>query len=301
MRQKNVLRRAVRNKKVLANRLWAMFIFFLFAACQKSQPVEEEPAVARVGAETLTVSDIVNDIPAQLRHRIAKSELQDYVVRWIDSQILFQEGKRRQLDQGEELRRELRRLERELVVNALLDRELNKPFQVTEQEIEKYYNDYRQTFTREANEVHVQFIRVDNKKSADSLTAALRQGGDFLQVARQYAGGDSAASDLFLTEAETPPVVMSAVFTIMTGAVSRPVLLDNGFHIFKMIEKFEAGSQKPLAQVREEITAKILSEKRQERYKQFLAELKNSALIEKNFQLLDNIPSDSLSSGAEQN
>lgn len=276
--------------------LFSLFIFFLHVSCG-SQKQQTEPAVARVGTEALTVSDIVNDVAGTVRHRFTRNELEDYVVRWIDSQILYQEAKKRQLDQSEMVRRELRRLERELTVNALLEQELNKTFAVTEAEIEKYYNENRPTFTRHADEVHVQHISVGNKKTADSLTAALRLGGDFLQVARQLAGSDTMEIDLFLTEEETPDVVVSSVFTIMTGAVSRPIQLESGYHIFKMVEKFSAGSQKLLAQAREEITVKIQSEKRQERYRQLLAELKNSIVAEKNFQLLDQVPVDSLVAG----
>jgi parvulin-like peptidyl-prolyl isomerase len=276
--------------------LFSLFSVFLLIGCGKLEQ-QTEPAVARVGSEILTVADIVNDLGGPLRHRAARNELEDYVVRWIDSQILYEEAKKRQLHQSEAVQRELRRLERELVVNALLDQELNKTFAVTEAEIEKYYNENRQMFTRNADEVHVQHLKVGNKKTADSLTAALRLGGNFAEVAHRLADSDSAEIDLYLTAEETPDAVVSSVFTIMTGAVSRPVQLDNGFHIFKMIEKFSAGSQKPLAQAREEIMAKIQSEKRQERYRQLLAELKNSIVAEKNFQLLDQIPLDSLAAG----
>jgi len=274
-------------------------LFILFASCGKPEQ-QTEPAVARVGAEALTVTDIVNDVAGPSRHRFTRTELEDYVVRWIDSQILYQEAKKRQLDQSETVRRELRRLERELTVNALLDQELNKPFAVTEAEIERYYNENRPTFTRNADEVHVQHIKVGNKKTADSLTAALRLGGDFAKAARRFANSDSAEIDLYLTDEETPDAVVSSVFTIMTGAVSRPIQLDNGYHIFKMIEKFSAGSQKPPAHTREEIIAKLHSEKQQERYRQLLAELKNSIVAEKNFQLLDQISIDSLAAGGQQ-
>jgi parvulin-like peptidyl-prolyl isomerase len=300
MRQKSVFNIVRKIQTILA----AILICFYFAACE-GPPPQQEPAVARVGAEALTVSDILNDIPSEFRHRLNKNELQDYAVRWIDSQILYQEGQKRRLDQTAYVRRELRRLERELVVNALLDQELNKTFAATEPEIEKYYNDNRQTFIRNVNEIHVQHLRVNNKQTADSLVAALRQGGDFLRIARHYTGnssppGDSLEIDLYLTEAETPPAVASAVFTIMAGAISRPIELDNGFHIFKMVEKFPAGSQRALALVRDEITAKIQSEKRQERYRQLLAQLKNNAPVEKNFSLLDHVVVDSFATPAEQ-
>jgi parvulin-like peptidyl-prolyl isomerase len=263
-----------------------LFVFFFFA-CQRQQSPQE--VVVRVDSEALTVMDIANEIPLQFRGRITKRELQDYVTRWTDSQILFQEAKRRRLDQSESVRRELRRLERELVVNMLLEQELNKPFPLSEDEIEKYYDDNRPNFVRSTKEVRVWYLKVGKKERADSLVAALREGVDFLQMARRYAAGDSADWDLYLTEEETAPAIASAVFTMTPGAVSRPIQLEDGFHIFKMIEKYEIGSLRPLASVRDQIVARIQSEKRQERYKQLLAEFKNTAVIEKNLFVLDSL------------
>jgi parvulin-like peptidyl-prolyl isomerase len=267
------------------------FIFFL-AACQRQQNPQD--IVVRVDSETLTVLDIANEIPLQFRGRITKSELQDYVTRWTDSQILFQEAKRRRLDQNESVRRELRRLERELTVNLLLEQELNKPFTLSEDEIEKYYNDNRQNFFRSTKEVRVWYLKVEKKERADSLVAALRQGSDFSRMARHYAAGDSADWDLYLTEEKTAPAIASAVFTMTPNAVSRPIQLEDGFHIFKMVEKYEIGSLRPLASVRDQIVARIQSEKRQERYKQLLAEFKNTAVIEKNLFVLDSLSMDAI-------
>ena len=269
-----------------------IILIFLFVACKQQESPQE--VVVRVGPEALTLADIANEIPLQLRGRITKSELQEYVMRWTDSQILFQEAQRRKLDQNESVRRELRRLERELVVNVFLEQELNKPFPLSEDEIEKYYNDNRQSFVRGTKEVRVWYLKTGIKERADSLVAVLREGADFAQVARQYAAGDSAKWDLSLTEEETAPAIASAIFTMTPGAVSRPIQLEDGFHIFKMIEKYEIGSLRPLASVRDRIVARIQSEKRQERYKQLLAEFKNTAVVEKNLFVLDSLSMDAI-------
>lgn len=274
--------------------LFGLFIFILLAtaACRRQEQPQE--VVAKVGSEVLTVADIAEEIPQQLRGRIGKTELHDYATRWIDSQILYHEAKRRQLDQSERLHRELNRLERELVVNLLLEQELNRSFQVSNDEVEKYYNDNRQTFVRGMKEVHVWYMTVRKKERADSLVTLLREGGDFARLSRQYAGGDSIEWDLYLTEEETAPTIANAVFTMQPGAVSRPIQLEDGFHIFKMVEKFDAGSLRSLAMVRNEIIAKIQSEKRQERYRQLLAELKNNTAVEKNFSILDSLSMDAI-------
>jgi parvulin-like peptidyl-prolyl isomerase len=278
--------------KKISRLVFSVLVLVVLIVCQRQQPQKE--VVVRVGMEALTLADIANDIPRQIRHRITKDELQDYVVRWINSQILYQEAKRRKLDQSLDLRREMHRLERELMVNALLDQELEKPLNVTEEEIQNYYNENRGNFTRSANEIHAWYINVGNRKTADSLYTELRKGGDFSQVAHRFADGDSAAWDLFLTEEETAPAIANQIFTMTTGSISRPIALDDGFHIFKIVQKMEAGSLRPLHQARDEIAAKIQTEKRHERYKQLLAELKTSSVIETNFQMLESLPVDSI-------
>jgi parvulin-like peptidyl-prolyl isomerase len=276
---------------------FALTLFGLLAtvgllSCQRQKPPED--IIVRVGSEVLTLTDIASDIPNQLRHRITKEELQNYVVRWINSQILFQEAKRRKLDQRIDVQREIRRLERELVVNVLLDQEINKQFSATEQEIRIYYSENRESFARRANEIHVWYIKANSQKTADSLYTELRRAGDFARAANQFANRDSSAWNLYLTEEETPPAIAKQIFTLMVGAVSRPIQLDDGFHLFKIIEKLPASTFRPLSQVRDEIIAKIQTEKRQDRYKQLLAELKANSVIETNFQMIESLPVDSI-------
>lgn len=280
------------NRHYFISDLGGMLALVILFACKAQQ--NEREVVVRVGSETLTLTDIASDVPKQIRHRITKEELQDYVARWINSQLLYQEAKRRDLDQDAQVRREIHRLERELVVNALLDQELEKPISVSETEIQNYYDANRANFTRHANEIHVWYINASNKNTADSLYTALRRGADFAQVAQHFAEGDSAGWDLYLTEQETAPAIANQIFGMSVGSISRPIQLDDGFHIFRIIEKLPAGVLRPLEQVRDEIEAKIQTEKRHERYKQLLAELKTNFAVETNFQMLESLPVDSI-------
>jgi hypothetical protein len=275
-----------------------LFMTMMATACQRQKP--EDDVVVRANSEVLTLTDIVNDIPVQIRHRITKEELQDYAVRWINSQILYHEAKRRKLDESIDLRRELHRLERELLVNALLDQELSKPIPITDEAIRNYYTDNHEMFIRDADEIHVWHIKIGRQSTADSLQAEMRRGGDFAAVARQLAGSDSTKWNFYLTERETAPEIASQIFTMIVGAVSRPIRLDDGFHIFKIVEKLPAGSLRPLSQVRDEILAQLQTEKRQERYRQLLSEFKSNVVIETNFQMLERLPVDSLLTRASQ-
>lgn len=267
------------------------------SACGNDAPqVKEEDVVARVDEAVLTLDDLAAEIPEGLRDRITKEDLQSYISRWINSQILFQEAKRRGLDRELNVARELERVERELVVNALLEKEIyaNKG-QAPEGELQKYYDDNRESFRRNEIEARVYHINMSSKSSADSLYRILRTGENFAKVAQELAAQseDPSSWDLTFSTSEVPEA-MHSVFRLRAGAVSAPIELDDGFHIFQVVETYPRGTLRDLNTVREEISNRLELLGRDERYRSLLANLRSAAKVETALERLESMPMDSL-------
>lgn len=272
-------------------------LLLALCACGNNAPqVKEEDVVARVGEAVLTLDDLASEIPEGIRDRITKQDLQDYISRWINSQIFYQEAKRRGLDREVNIARELERVERELIVNALLEKEIyaNKG-QVPEGELQKYYDDNRESFRRNEIEARVYHINMNSKAAADSLYRILRSGGNFAGVAQELAAQSEDANswDLTLATSEVPEA-MHSVFRLRAGTVSAPIELDDGFHIFQVVETYPSGTLRELNTVREEISNRLELTGRDERYRSLLANLRGAAKVETNLQRLESMPMDSL-------
>lgn len=274
----------------------------LYACGNDAPQVQEEDVVARVGEAVLTLDDLAAEIPEGLRERITKEDLQSYISRWINSQILFQEAKRRGLDREINVARELERVERELVVNALLEQEIyaNKG-RAPEGELQKYYDDNRESFRRNEIEARVYHINMNSKSAADSLYRILRSGENFAKVAQELAAQseDADSWDLTLTTSEVPEA-MHSVFRLRAGAVSQPIELDDGFHIFQVVETYPSGTLRALETVREEISNRLELLGRDERYRSLLANLRSAAKVETKLEKLEAMPMDSLFARAKQ-
>jgi parvulin-like peptidyl-prolyl isomerase len=263
-------------------------------ACQQSGI--EQQVIVRVGDERLTLDELIGEIPPAMRAQITREDLQDFVGRWINSQILYQEAKRRQLDAQIDIQRELRKLEVDLVANALLDQELDKPLAITDEEIQNYYVTNRNNFMRAASEILVLHVQCADETTADSLYRLVISGNDFMSVARKLAdaGSDTSSWESYLSEDETSPDIAAQIFRLPVGTISRPVQSDFGYHVFKILNRFSKDSIRELAQVRAQIIAKLEVEKRQARYRQLLSDLKSNTIVETNMTMLDNVSIDSL-------
>jgi peptidyl-prolyl cis-trans isomerase C len=273
--------------------LFAGWMFFV-VACQQS--TVEQQVIVRVGDERLTLNELLDEIPPAMRSQISREDLQDYLARWINSQILYQEAKRRQLDTQIDIQRELRKLEIDLVANALLDQELDKPLAISDEEIRRYYETNRNSFVRTAPEIMAQHVQCADAATADSLYRLLLGGADFVQTASRLAakGSDTTSWQSYFSEDETTPEIADQIFRLPVGTISKPVQSDFGYHIFKILNRFPKDTIRELGQVRSQLIAKLEVEKRQARYRQLLTDLKSNTIVETNLAMLDNVKLDSL-------
>ena len=274
-----------------------IMLALLAFACGGEAPHQEEEVVVRVGEAVLTLDDLADDIPAAIRSRISKQEIQNHVVRWINSEVLYQEARRRGLDQQIDLQRELKRVERELMGDALVQKEIYEtPVAVTDDEARSFYEANKESFRRNEIEARVYHLGVPAKRTADSLYRELRNSGDgFATMARilAIASGDTSTWNMTIVASEQPEA-LRPIFKLRPGAVGAPIELDDGFHIFQLIEIFQAGTYRDLSLVKDEIVSRIQTRKRDERYRALLAELSANSKVETNFQMLESMPLDSL-------
>ncbi len=142
-----------------------------------------------------------------------------------------------------------------------------------EKVIEQYYQDNSAEYTtkEQRRARHILFKADDNSSEeihADKLSKAqevlemARQGGDFIDLAKQYSEGPSKeqGGDLGLfSKGQMVPPFEDAVFALETGGISEIVKTTFGYHIIKLEEISPAVTQ-PFDQVKESIRKKLQTE-----------------------------------------
>jgi peptidyl-prolyl cis-trans isomerase C len=253
--------------------------------CKKKQQVERPPEdlIARVDEEILTEWDLEMDVPEAQRAAMTPDQKRDYVKLWIESEILYQEAKRKNIDQDETTRWRMDRAVRNAIIESFLQKELAARVKVSEDEINQYYQKNKNMFTREEEEVRLSHILVRNVAEAGLVRVRMEGGESFDMIAKQLsldaATKDKAGDMGYFVLSNLPAQFYEEVAKLEPGKISAPIQTDYGLDIVMLTERKEKGSIREYELVKSQISNTLIVAKRKAELANLLEELKKEANI----------------------
>ncbi|HVT61324.1 MAG TPA: peptidylprolyl isomerase [Thermoanaerobaculia bacterium] len=145
-------------------------------------------------------------------------------------------------------------------IDALLAGGLREPPGTAE--IERYYRQHRQEFSR-PERVRLRQILTEDRKTAEQALREIQGGADFALVARRLSRDPSANAGGYqgeLSRRELPPAFVDVIFGLRPGEVSRVVAAEYGFHLFQVIERLP-DQVVPLAAAQTEVAGRLRRER----------------------------------------
>lgn len=122
-----------------------------------------------------------------------------------------------------------------------------KDVKVTEEEMKKYYDEYKP-------KIKASHILVEDEKTANEIKAKLDKGEDFAKLAKEYSkdpGSAKNGGDLgWFESGEMVKEFEDAAYALKVGEISKPVKSEYGYHIIKVTDKEE---KKSFEEMKEEI------------------------------------------------
>ena len=186
-----------------------------------------------------------------------------------------------------------KRLREQIMVDRIRRRRVNLRVTVTEQEIDRYLEQNREKLetglTFEAR--HILFIP-DPNRGEDGWEEARRRAGDaydrvlggaeFAELAKELSqdgSGKDGGSLGTMKRGELAVEIESAILRLSTGETSTPFRSQVGYHLFHLDAK-ESLAGDGLTQARNQIRDILLREKLQVRLREWLAEIRQRAIID---------------------
>lgn len=150
---------------------------------------------------------------------------------------------------------------REVAVAVLNAARMMAQVEVSEREIEDFFAANRARWAMPERREVFQAI-VPAEEAATALAAQWREGAEFpaIEAAALAAGGAATALGVVTREELPVPALAEAGFALAAGAVSSPVRTTFGWHVLR-VGTVQAGSERPLAEVRDEIRTAIATDK----------------------------------------
>jgi parvulin-like peptidyl-prolyl isomerase len=179
------------------------------------------------------------------------------------------------------------RVRRQLLVEKVLNQDINVLITVTPDEIRQYYDEHREEWSR-GDQVRVRHILLSSKKQAEDVLKRIRNGEDFAVLAGQYstAPESSQGGDLgYVQRGTLPESLEGPIFSLAHDRVSPVIKTPYGYHIFKVIEKRQAGRQ-TMDDWIEEIRERIKNQKLETAYGPWLTELRSRYKITVNKEII---------------
>jgi peptidyl-prolyl cis-trans isomerase C len=184
------------------------------------------------------------------------------------------------------------------ICEEIVDRELKRKVQITEEQVKKYYDDNTAKLqrpemvrashillaTRDAvtREEVSDAKKKEKRELIDKLLERARKGEDFAALAREFSddpGSRERGGEYTFARGQMAPEFEKAAFALQTNQISDVVTTQFGYHIIKLSQRIPA-EQLELAKVGKEIQDMLARQEVQEKLlPEFLKKIKQDAQL----------------------
>ena len=194
----------------------------------------------------------------------------------IGNKLLLLDAKRNLYEAEPAFREQLNKLKDNLLISYAGEKALSA-VTVNDADVKAYYEENKAQFMA-GETVNACHILVDSEEKAKEIYAKIAAGEQsFEDAAREYSSCPSKESGGNLGDfgrGQMVPEFDKAVFEMEVGEVTaEPVKTQFGYHLIKLVSKSES-KETPFEEIRDEIKAALLSEKRRKAYESKINQLK---------------------------
>jgi len=180
------------NKDKMTDTFRALFLlsFFVIAVSCEHRTIDRDDIVlAEVGNHVLLLSDVRNNVPAEVYSADSIRVIMNYQQNWVNRKLKVMEARRLRLDQNKEVQHRIRQATESILVDAFneavyLDM---KSEPVTQSEAQSYYESNKDKFILAERHIRYRHIMAASLTDAQNARNALLRGRSWTSVAEQYS------------------------------------------------------------------------------------------------------------------
>ncbi|WP_125154921.1 peptidylprolyl isomerase [Clostridium rectalis] len=224
-----------------------------------------------------TIAKFPPERQSYLQTEEGKKQLLDEIISF---ELIYNYAKENGMEEDKDYIDQLQKLKREILIQVTIGKLLSK-INVTNEEIEEFYNNNKQLFKNEEM-VTAKHILVNTVEEANNIVNEIKNGLDFEEAAKKYSTCPSKEAGGNLGEfgrGRMVPEFEKVAFELEVGVVSEPVKTQFGYHIIK-VENKNQESVKTLEEVKDNIKYQLVQQRQKEKYIGFTNELKNKYSVE---------------------
>lgn len=228
---------------------------------------------------TKEISELLNSLPPEYQNQLKQAGEKALVNEAINSELFYLEGLKNKVEETEEFKTQLEVLKKSLIKGFSVNEVLLEA-KVTEEEIQKYYNENKNNFSKPET-VNASHILVDTLEEANEILKELN-ADNFSSIAKEKSKCPSKENGGNLGDFSKGQMVKEfdeKVFTMKEKEISEVVQTQFGYHIILLNKKNEA-TTRTLEESKAQISNILLTQKQNEKYTEHLKKLKEEYKVE---------------------
>lgn len=263
--------------------------FFLSLAVLSGCIGTKQPkdVVAKVGRNVFSNEDVNNRIIAMEPSMQKMFDEKENRVRLLDQmiqeEVLYQLAKKERLQQDSEYKKLIENIEKQALVNYFIDKRVNQSVEVSKSEVESYFKENQAQYS-EYEMRKLSHILVANEAVANQALGALKKGESFAAVAKKFStdGTKARGGDLgWVRKSDLIPDFANVAFSLTKkGSYSGLVKTQFGIHIIQYNDTRRM-PPKSLDDAYQEISQRLLSDKRLQTFNEIVDNGKASLTVER--------------------
>ncbi len=252
-------------------RIGLILCLIVLAGCFGDRPMAPGRVIAQVGPDVLTHQEAVDAIPYAVWESDSVKALSDYANSWSIHKLMVKEATRLGLDRLVDVSRQIELTRDGILVETLRDRALNtlnNEMNVTEAEIQDYYDTYSNQFRLNERHVRVRHFTTAQLEQAIAAKRDLQDGMSWENVVAQYSNDTEFALQSsnqirpVSSAITSTPVMQAYLSSLGVGAISAVREFNGDYHFIQLVESYAPGSVPEISWLKERIFEWLIIEKR---------------------------------------
>jgi len=258
-------------------------VMAIIIGCQQSGDLPAD-LIAQVNDSYLRKNNVNQSVPPDLPDDTKLSMKKMLIKQWVEDEIVYQSAVKEGIQWSDDELFLIEKYKKSLLIQRFLNNKLNKNFRISQKEIEDNYSDNVKEFIRQEDEVHIVHLLIENRDNA--IFNEINESDDLKEIIKKYyfdtrSTYESPNGDLgYVNVSSLPGFLQSNLRNLKTGAISKYVKSEYGYHFVQLLDRQRKGSQIDIELVKDEIVLRLKWQKREEEYVRLMDELKEKYQVQ---------------------
>jgi len=243
--------------------------------------------VARIKNREITMNEMnsaLEKLPPWMKEAYAKDEAKklNFLKTYVANELFYEKGLKLGIDKNPEIREKAESLEKEMVVQNVLEREVFSKIKSEEDDLKNYYEVHKDRYT-EKPAIKFRYILTSSEEKAKELITQIEGGADFKDLAKEHSIDEATKDDGgvvsgwvyetgYIPGMGTDKELTKQLFGLSLDKKPHSIKSEKGFYIAEITDKKEE-KIKSFDEVRREVESSYMQNKSQKAVQKFMDDI----------------------------